>query len=327
MTIGIAALAERSRSAAAHGSGAKAIVLAADKQETWDDDGLREESEIEKKRELPGGWQMLYAGDADAADETADALRAVRPSQLRTVAALRSHAKAAYQRVRQQSFEERVLAPRQLSARDVSGARLQGIPAAMLFDYIHAKLEWERDFGADLIFAGFDEAGRGTLFSISDPGVLARSATDTFKTIGSGSGIARTRLIRLGLRPSDPAHEVLYKVLDAKFHGELAATVGAGTDAWIMVPRRDRAYVPHKVRLGVIRMLRRVFLAETGSAFVDHDEPRADWREVLERYVTAVLAGKRAEWPASGAPRRRPTAAAARTGKTASGRRRAGTAR
>ncbi|HET8568803.1 MAG TPA: hypothetical protein VFM93_07445 [Candidatus Limnocylindria bacterium] len=289
MTVAIAALAERPRA----GGGARAIVLVADKQETWEDSGLREESEIEKRRELPGGWQMLYAGDPDAADETADALQAVRPAQVRKAATLRRLAKAAYQRVRQTSFEERVLTPRQLTLRDVSGRRLDDLPAAVLFDYVHAKVEWERDYGAELIFAGFDENGHGTLFSIDDPGVMSRSSTHTFKTIGSGAAVARMRLISLALRPSDRAHEVLYKALDAKFHAELTATVGAGTDAWIMARTRTGGHAPHKVKLPLIHMVRRAVTAGTGSAFAMHDPPRRDWKERLERYVTDVLAGRR----------------------------------
>ena len=304
MTIGIAALAERSRNAGATGTGARAIVLVADRQMTWGEDDLREESEIEKRRALVGSWQMLYSGDPDDAEEVADAMRALRPSRVRKVAAMRQFAKEAYRGVRERSFDDEVLRPRQLTLADVSGARLGRLPDALLVDYLRAKVEWERDFGAELIFAGFDELRRGTLFSFSDPGVLSGSATDTFQTIGSGAGIARTRLIRLRARASDPAHVALYKCLDAKFHAELAATVGPGTDAWIVLPSRTARYHPHKVRTGVVRMLRNVFDAETGSAFENRRHLRPDWKVLLERYVNEVLAGRKPSWPPP-APRRR----------------------
>ena len=302
MTIGIAALAERSRNAAARGRGANAIVLVADRQMTWGDDDLREEPEIEKKRELLGNWHMLYAGDPDDATQMRCGPYGRHEFASRGDARLRERCLSTRSRpiVRRRGPATEAA----VAARCQRCAQLGPLPAALLVDYLRAKVDWERDFGAELIFAGFDELGRGTLFSYADPGVLRRSATDAFQAIGSGAGIARTRLIRLRQRASDPAHVVRYKCLDAKFHAEFAATVGPGSDAWIVVPNRSAHYQPHKVRTGVVRMLRNVFDAETGSAFEGHRRPRADWKVLLERYVNEVLAGRKPAWPPVASERR-----------------------
>ena len=89
----------------------------------------------------------------------------------------------------------------QLALRDVSGQRLERLPAAFLFDYIQAKVEWERDFGADLmIFQVCTGPGTGcsnTMFRLepAEDGLEStRSNTSTAGSCNLYAGISRLSL-------------------------------------------------------------------------------------------------------------------------------------
>jgi hypothetical protein len=296
MTVGIAVLANRPRDAAETGRGANAVVLVADKQITqWT--GLKADVEVEKKLELLYGWHLVFAGTPSAAHRMGWLLRQRPRREYAKRELLAETAERIYQQVWQREFEKAVLVPNLLTKKLVVARprSLQPLSPTLLAEYNRSRIRFEdNDTLADMILAGFD-GGRAALVVIAG-GSAEIDQLGSFRVIGEGESAALPRLHELGAQSSDPVHVALYNALAAKFASEHVASVGPGTDAWIL--RRNKR--PHRVDQALISDLRRV-TDRRSRAWDSYRKtppplPVPGWQRCLVAYAAAVLGGSDPTW-------------------------------
>ena len=287
MSVGIAVVAGRSKGGTGGGE-ADAIVLIADKQMTWSD-GLKADVEVEKKLELREGWHLLFAGDASLAYEIGWYLRRVPVRDYRTRQALIEKTQGVYERLREREFERLVLRRNLLTKKLVIG---RDAPPHLLAQYYRSSADFDRDFGSDLILAGFD-GPRAMVLTIKDgaPGI---DQLGSFAVIGQGETAAKPRLYELGAQAHDGLEAALYNAIAAKIAAENVASVGPGEDAWVL--RRGRRV--HRVDPALIADLTLVVNTASRSPLsaVRPKRPPRAWRERLRVYAARVRAGGEPTW-------------------------------
>lgn len=292
MTVGIAVVANRPRDAAETGRGANAVVLVADKQITQAT-GLKADVEVEKKLALMYGWELLFAGLPSTAHSIGWQLRQLRRPYWTKRERLADAVERIYQRWWDRKFERIVLRRNLLSKKVMTS---EHPPTHLLGDYWRSRIEFEENHTCDFILAGFD-TGRAALVVVKN-GDAEIDQLGSYRVIGQGESAALPRLHELGAQASDGLDAALFHAISAKMAAEHVASVGPGTDAWIV--RRGRR--PHRVDQEAIEALRSVVTETSRSPFSKTGRKRAlvrGWATKLRAYTDAVLRGQDPKWPTS----------------------------
>jgi hypothetical protein len=304
VTVGIAVVANRLVDAAEKGSGANAIVLVADKQITRGTGGLKADVEVEKKLALRSGWQMLFAGTPSDAVRFGFRINNLPKRTLDSPEYLGPELERVYQEAWDEAFDLRVLRRNALTRRLVVGRSksLAPLPPLLLAEYYRSRIRFEEDFACDMILAGFDAATRGRrgpprawLVTLID-GTAEIDQHGSFRAIGEADDVAIARLTELNAQASDPLHVALYNALIAKFASEHVASVGPGTDAWLLVP----GIQPHRVDHDLIADIRDVAERRRRDWDSFHKRPLPlpvpGWQKRLVDYAAEVVSGGKPAW-------------------------------
>lgn len=284
MTVCVAALAED----------AKAIVLVSDKALTVGASTLRpalqgEAMGVEKM--LPvgsSGWNALIAGDSTAAERVVS--RACNNIDADTSVAgshetMMDCMKRAYQAVWEESLEDSVLRPRLLSKDDIvkRSKELQYLGDELGRDAYEAVRKFS--LGTTLLVCGFDSAGKGHIFTVSNPGQSDSHEINGFWAIGIGAETAISRLLWNQADRNDSLHVAVYQALEAKGYAEMVQGVGFFSDLWVMT---EKDTIPlsediHALLIDVFRSASRLPFKE-----LQGDWPE-NWERRLRRYTTALM--------------------------------------
>ncbi len=296
MTVGIAVVANRPRDAAETREGANALVLVVDKQITQGT-GLKADVEVEKKLELLGGWHLLFAGHPSTAHKIGFRLRRLRPSVYKKRELLAEAAERVCEAVWQRQYEKEVLRPNLLTERLLveRPKSLAPLDPLLMAEYYRSRVQFEEsDPMPHLILAGFDE-GRASLVIMKGRDAEI-DQLGSYRVIGEGESAALPRLHELGAQASDPLHVALYNALAAKFASEHVASVGPGTDAWILRRGGD----PHRVDQALIADVRKITERRSLQWRAFHRRPgplpSPGWQRRMKDYADGVLGGKDARW-------------------------------
>jgi hypothetical protein len=260
-------------------AGGRAIVMMADRMITYGESTFEGDVAIPKMRglttraDLPAfGWFCMFAGDPTIADEVVDRVR--RSFDDRTKAPTAREAMETVQKeyafVRDEQAEREVLGSRLLTRKQWAERSKNDAPLdPALVEKIDKDL-MEYDLCLSLLVVGFDEYGRGTIFSISAPEQVESHVMEGFGTIGAGDNAADSQLIFRGFFSNVDVDEVLYELFEAKARSEIVPGVGYDFDAWVLVPNKPPVEVPNEI----IKLLDDVFDYHTRLPF----RPRAIWK-------------------------------------------------
>jgi hypothetical protein len=89
----------------------------------------------------------------------------------------------------------------------------------------------EIDLDSEFLLAGFDDIGKGHIFTVSNPGVSKHYDQVGYWAIGGGHHASLAALQALHYLPYNSIERNLYKICAAKFAGETASGVGEKTVA------------------------------------------------------------------------------------------------
>ncbi len=295
MTVCVAALAHD----------CQAIVLIADKALTYGDNeyqpALQGDTGVEKMLPICSSgddgqkcqWSALIAGDATVAQDVVrraqDAL-SLNPLLRETDSGMMICLKSAYQQAREQGVLETVLQPKLLT-KDLVLARgkdMIPLPDAFFREVVEEIAHYA--LGCNLLVCGFDAAGRGHIFSVSDPGIANIYDMGGFGTLGIGQETALSRLLWLDAAKDDDVDVALYQVFDAKAHAEMIQGVGYNSDGWIMVPGKT-VNVPRRI----MDLINTVYNYQTRLPFKPRkgwdpiESPPENWEKTLRTFTNKVL--------------------------------------
>lgn len=294
MTVGIAALA----------NGATRIVLMTDKQMTGD---YKIEEPTEKTYWLRNGWVAAYAGDRDFAIRTVH----------RTNAMLGEYEK---QKIPWDRIDMGNVCHEAMTAQwRAAVSQIVLAPMFVELDTYRSKDEKTRNEAeaaikkfrenrtAELLLCGFSTDSRnpgrhiGRLFIIR----LDDGPTEEFHfaAIGSGAGVAQSRLTWQKTNKNDPLRRVLYEVYTAKAHAEqMDAYVGKESFAYVLVQNWDLNPTTENDAARVITEDAQAFL-DTIFRYYDQTpfkkarrdkeatqpKPPDDWENTLNAFLADVL--------------------------------------
>ncbi len=194
----------------------------------------------QKVRKVHKNWAMMIAGNdiAPAYDVSRYAQLEFQNEEppIRLDDAIKCMTNA-FKKKRIEDAEALYLAPRgwTLDEFKKDGHARMPLPLYMQID---SQLE-RNELQITLLVAGFDDFGRGHIFTVHDPGIAERHDAFGFHSIGSGGVNATNMLFYRKASPNMKISKALYCVFEAKTSGERAPGVGEETDMWVMTPRQD----------------------------------------------------------------------------------------
>ncbi len=213
---------------------AKSIILVSDKMVGM---GMIEgQPDIMKVFWLHKDWRLMIAGDDIApAFPIVDDIRAKLGKKSVSVSRMMKTAYECYRAEREGLAEAIHLAPLGWTMKQFNSPQASAVLQSSRKE-IATKLANQR-LEVDLIVAGFDDRGKGHVFSLEGydgRGRPSRHDIPGYHAIGSGAVGATYMMAYREVSSSMPLRLVLYYAIEGKFFGERAGGVGTRTDAFIM---------------------------------------------------------------------------------------------
>ncbi|MFI5095396.1 MAG: hypothetical protein ACHQIK_18330 [Candidatus Acidiferrales bacterium] len=213
----------------------KAIIAVSDRKFSW---GVMSVDAGWKVQTIHPKWRVMFAGPLSPLVALIDAVKSSAANADRN--SLRSFARLcsrAYREEREHIIETEILAEHDIDSYAEYQA-LRKSPDRELFDALTEKIKKQEEEW-NLLFIGFDDAGRPHIFVITEYGKIQYCDAEGFAVIGSGAYnaqhvLSHSRFNRFMLRG-----EAAYCLLAAKFAAESADGVGE-TTAFMILKATDR---------------------------------------------------------------------------------------
>jgi len=220
----------------------KGIVLVSDKMIGMV--GMESEPDISKIFRLHNDWWVMLAGDGispafDIIDRAKQSLSRRKSISVSKAIAVVS---SSFYEKREQEAETTYLTPMGWTIKKFNSSASKTLPESVRLNLIYQLASYSLPIS--LLVVGFDDSGRGHIFSIEDgpqtmsKGLPQRHDLPGYYSIGSGSFGA---LYMMGYREVGPkmaVREALYYAVEGKYFGEFASGVGLRTDLLILRYKR-----------------------------------------------------------------------------------------